>query len=75
VEIELLTEREVSGRFGLSIGWLRRARVERRGPAFLRVGNRMIRYRLADIKKYLESRIVNTGADRRLSSRQRDQLS
>jgi hypothetical protein len=65
VEVELLTEREVAGRYRLSIAWLRRARVERRGPTFLRVGVRMIRYRRADIEAFLESRIINTGADRR----------
>jgi hypothetical protein len=65
VEIELLTEREVAGRYRLSIGWLRRARVERRGPTFLRVGDRMIRYRRADIEAFLDSRIINTDADRR----------
>ena len=65
MEVELLTEREVAGRYRLSIAWLRRARVERRGPTFLRVGVRMIRYRRADIEAFLESRIINTGADRR----------
>ena len=67
---ELLTEREVADRYKLSVPWLRRARIARRGPAFLRVGDRMVRYRINDVESYLESRIVNTGADRRLSSRQ-----
>jgi predicted DNA-binding transcriptional regulator AlpA len=63
VHTELLTEREVAARYRLSVPWLRRARIERQGPAFLRVGHRMIRYRSADIDTFLESRIVNTRAE------------
>lgn len=61
METELLTEREVSADYNISVPWLRRARVDRRGPAFLRVGERMIRYRRADIEAFLESRVVDTG--------------
>lgn len=65
MEAELLTEREVAGRYRLSVAWLRRARIARRGPVFLRVGDRMIRYRTVDIEAFLESRIISTGTDRR----------
>lgn len=56
---QLLTEREVSARYRLSVPWLRRSRVERQGPAFLRVGKRMVRYRRADIEAFLAQRLVN----------------
>ena len=56
---ELLTERQVEDRYDLSIAWLRRARRERRGPVFLKIG-RMVRYRKADIEAYLASRVVGT---------------
>lgn len=58
---ELLCERAVAGEYGLSIPWLRRARLERHGPAFLRVGTRMVRYRRADVEAFLESRVVQPG--------------
>ena len=56
---ELLTEREVSADYGFSVPWLRRARIERHGPAFLRIG-RMIRYRRADIEAFLARQLVST---------------
>lgn len=58
---ELLTEREVAQQYTLSIPWLRRARMARKGPAFLRVSLRMIRYRRADIEAFLDSRVVEVG--------------
>ena len=60
MQAELLTEREVAGRYRLSVAWLRRARSDRRGPTFFRIGARMIRYRRADIEKFLRSRVVDT---------------
>lgn len=60
MDTELLTEREVSARYRLSVPWLRRARLERRGPTFLKVGERMVRYRRTDIEAFLESRLVET---------------
>ena len=60
MDAELLTEREVSARYGISVPWLRRKRVERRGPAFLKVGERMVRYRRTDIEAFLERRLVRT---------------
>jgi predicted DNA-binding transcriptional regulator AlpA len=61
---ELLNEREVSSRYRLSVPWLRRARRERRGPRFLRLGNKMIRYRREDIDAYLVAHAVETEAPR-----------
>jgi predicted DNA-binding transcriptional regulator AlpA len=63
VQSELLSERQVEADYQLSAPWLRRARRERRGPAFLRVGKRMVRYRRADVEAFLESRVVQTGGD------------
>jgi len=54
---ELLTEREILGRYGLSIPWQRRTRRERRGPPFLKLG-KMVRYRRRDIEAYLEANRV-----------------
>jgi hypothetical protein len=51
---ELLNERGVFGHYGLTIPWQRRARRERRGPSFLKLG-KMVRYRRRDIEAYLEA--------------------
>jgi predicted DNA-binding transcriptional regulator AlpA len=59
MERELLNEREVASRYGLSVPWLRRARRERRGPHFVKV-SRMVRYRLGDIEAFLQERTVET---------------
>lgn len=60
VAAELLNEKQVSSDYTLTIPWLRRARLERRGPAFLRIGKRLIRYRRSDIEAFLERRLVRT---------------
>jgi predicted DNA-binding transcriptional regulator AlpA len=54
---ELLTERQVWNRYGLSISWQRRTRRERRGPRFLKLG-KMVRYRGCDIETYLAAHTV-----------------
>ena len=56
---EILSEREVESIFGFSIPYLRRARRERRGPRFLKVG-KLVRYRRADIEAYLTAHQVET---------------
>ncbi len=56
---EVFTEAEVSRRYGLSVPWLRRARLERRGPRFLKI-SRMVRYRKADVEEYLAQHAVET---------------
>ena len=61
---EILRESEVEGRYGLTRAWLRRARRERRGPPFLKIG-RMVRYRRQDIENFLAECMVDQGARRR----------
>ena len=56
---DLLTERNVTADYPLSIPWLRRSRQRRTGPAFLKLG-RMVRYRRADIEAYLDGQVVHT---------------
>ena len=55
---KLLTDRDVFEDYGLSLPWLRRARRERRGPPFLRIGHRMIRYRAVDLEAFLARQVV-----------------
>jgi hypothetical protein len=56
---EILNEREVWEEFGFSIPYLRRARRERRGLRFLKLG-KLVRYRRTDIEAYLSAHAVET---------------
>jgi predicted DNA-binding transcriptional regulator AlpA len=60
MESQLLNDSQVSEIYGLTKPWLRRVRREHRGPRFLRLGNKMIRYRREDIDAYLASHAVET---------------
>ena len=53
--VNLMTEREVSKRLNVSLASLRRWRLLRRGPAFLKVGS-LVRYRPEDLEEWLTSR-------------------
>jgi len=57
-ENELLQERKVVAEYkGLTAAWLRRKRLDHRGPPFLRIG-RMIRYRRSDLETWLNERRI-----------------
>ena len=62
---EILNERQVQEVYGFTVAYLRRARRERRGPRFLKVG-KLVRYRRSDIEAYLTAHAVET-ADRPVS--------
>ena len=50
----LLTEEEVSKRLHVSLASIRRWRLERRGPRFIKVGS-LVRYRPEDLEPWLAS--------------------
>ena len=56
----LVTESEVSRLLQVSLARLRKWRVEKRGPRFIKIGS-MVRYRLADLQQWLSSQ--PTGGD------------
>jgi excisionase family DNA binding protein len=56
----LLTESQVSQLLQVSLARLRKWRVEKRGPRFIKVGS-LVRYRLADLQQWLSS--LPTGGD------------
>lgn len=56
---EILNERQVQEVYGFSIPYLRRARRERRGPKFLKLG-KLVRYRKADLEAFISSGAVET---------------
>jgi len=61
----LVTESEVSRLLQVSLARLRKWRVEKRGPRFIKIGS-LVRYRLADLHQWLSSQ--PTGGDGTLAS-------
>jgi hypothetical protein len=57
---ELLTPSELAERWGCSVGHLANCRCARLGPTYLKLGS-SIRYRMADLLAYEESRVVAIG--------------
>jgi predicted DNA-binding transcriptional regulator AlpA len=60
MDSEILSERDVFSEYRLTIPWLRRTRREKRGPVFLKLGRKMVRYRRKDIEAYLSAHVVQT---------------
>lgn len=56
---EYLTERQFADEVGLQPQTLSKWRCEGRGPAFVKLG-RAIRYRRADVERYIDSQLRNT---------------
>jgi hypothetical protein len=52
-----LDEHDASHYLGMSAAWLRKARQMSTGPAYIRIG-RTIRYRTADLDKFLQQHLV-----------------
>ena len=53
IDTALLTEKDAACLLHISIHALRHWRREGRGPQYLRLGRRMIRYRLPDLQAYV----------------------
>jgi len=58
-EKKILDENEVEREYALTKPWLRKHRLLRDGPPFLRIG-RMIRYCRDEVEKWLAEHIVET---------------
>jgi len=54
----LLTPQETAQILGVSMGTLAQWRSQRRGPPFVKIEGRLVRYRLADLEAYLASSLV-----------------
>jgi predicted DNA-binding transcriptional regulator AlpA len=55
----LLSERQLAVALGVSRATLRRWRTERRGPRYMKI-SALVRYRTADIKRWLASSEIET---------------
>jgi len=70
IMVNLMTEHEVSKRLNVSVASLRRWRLLRRGPTFLKVGS-LVRYQPEDLEAWLASLPTGGAArDERLPSGQ-----
>ena len=57
----LLNEHDIARITGLSVGTIRRWRLFKQGPRFIKVSGSAVRYRPEDLKKYLETRPCGGG--------------
>lgn len=60
----LISQREAADLLGLSERTLKAMRLRKTGPTFVRISRRCVRYRLADLERFIESRTVATNCDR-----------
>ena len=60
---QTLTERDAASYIGMSIWFLRTARRENRGPAYVQLG-RAIRYRIADLDTWMNRHVKHTRESR-----------
>ena len=60
----LLTRDEVEAVFGISRRYLEVSAVRGDGPPMIRVGSRMVRYRVGDLREWLDVRRVSSTSDR-----------
>jgi hypothetical protein len=63
----LLTEKEVSHLFCVSLGFLRKQRLLNNGPKYIKVG-RMVRYRLTDVDQFFDTHAVAPTVEKDSSS-------
>lgn len=54
---ELLTTRELSRRYGISVGTVQNWRSQGRGPTYVKLG-RSVRYRVEDIEAFVQANRV-----------------
>ena len=57
-ELHVLNESQAGRYIGVSSGVLRLWRAQQTGPRFFRAGQKLVRYRRADIDQWIEARLV-----------------
>ncbi len=60
----LLTPREAAEFLGVPQGTLAQWRSQRRGPPYIKLEGRLVRYRHTDLENYLKSHMVETHVDK-----------
>jgi excisionase family DNA binding protein len=56
----LLTPKEAAEFLGIPLGTLAQWRSQRRGPPYIKLEERLVRYRRSDLEEYLAGRLVGT---------------
>lgn len=54
----LLREKQVNEEYGFSLAWLRKMRLLRRGPPYLKL-NRLVVYKREDLEKWLDQHLIS----------------
>jgi len=57
----MLTTGQLAERWGVSVSTLRHWRVLHKGPRFVRIGKKVVRYRIEDVVGYEKDNKINTG--------------
>lgn len=57
----LLTPKQAAEFLGIPLGTLAQWRSQRRGPPYIKLEDRLVRYRRSDLEKYLAGHFVETG--------------
>jgi excisionase family DNA binding protein len=57
----LLTPKEAAEFLGIPLGTLAQWRSQRRGPPYIKLEDRLVRYRRSDLEEYLAGHLVETG--------------
>ncbi len=60
----LLTPAEAAAFLGIPPSTLAQWRSQRRGPAYIKLENRLVRYRIAELEDYLARHAVETDVDK-----------
>jgi predicted DNA-binding transcriptional regulator AlpA len=60
---QLLNETHASGLIGFSVNTLRNWRVSGKGPQFVKISKRAIRYRRRDLNSWAEERLVSSTSE------------
>ncbi|MFH1070292.1 MAG: helix-turn-helix domain-containing protein [Candidatus Glassbacteria bacterium] len=63
-DISLIDERQLAETLGMALQTIRNWRHTGHGPAYLKIGGRSVRYRLVDVREFVErQRIVPDGSE------------
>jgi hypothetical protein len=68
-QTDLFDEREAARRLGLSVATMRRRRLLRRPPAWVKLGGRVL-YRALELDAFVEANVVQLGPSERRGGRQ-----
>ena len=58
--VNLLNTADVAAMLGVQKGTVHQWRLVGSGPPFIKATHKVVRYRLADVERWLESRLVNS---------------